>query len=408
MSSTETTQLRFEKQGIGENDNTWGTKLNTNFDLIEDAIAGYTTVALGGASYTLSTAQFAVDEARMAFMELTGTLVSNVGVVVPAVPKEYVVRNRTTGGFTVTFRQAGATGFVVPQGTNAHLITDGATVVAAGFPMSADLGDIDTKIQAVGDVRYPRLSATGTFTAPVYLTSAALNEAKSFNITAAATIDLAGASGNFVDVSGETQIVSFGSAVAGTRRELRAVTTVNLANNNNSQILQGRENVVLVSGDWARAFSLGGSSWVVPAIERRVKPRFSARLNNGTACAPGSFTKAEFGTEEFDNNDNYSTASYRFTPTVPGKYQVNALITIGAINGEKPYGIAIYKNSAIQKQNLLTSPNLIVEGYADISELIDMNGTGDFIEIYVYNGDSFSQSLTTQAEKSHFSAFLVE
>ena len=35
MASTYTTRLRLEKQGTGENANTWGDKTNDTFDLID-------------------------------------------------------------------------------------------------------------------------------------------------------------------------------------------------------------------------------------------------------------------------------------------------------------------------------------------------------------------------------------
>ena len=46
MASTYTTRLRLEKQGDGENPNTWGQKLNQSvIDLIDDSIAGYVSVS---------------------------------------------------------------------------------------------------------------------------------------------------------------------------------------------------------------------------------------------------------------------------------------------------------------------------------------------------------------------------
>ena len=50
MASTYTTNLRLTKQGDGENPNSWGAILNDGvISLVDDAIAGYTTVSLGSA-----------------------------------------------------------------------------------------------------------------------------------------------------------------------------------------------------------------------------------------------------------------------------------------------------------------------------------------------------------------------
>lgn len=104
MPSTATTRLRLEKQGNDENDSTWGTKANTVFDLIDHAIAGMTSFTLSG-SKTLSNTNYAADEARAMFLNIT----SGTGgtVTIPNVEKVYVVRNATSG--TVTFTTGSGT-----------------------------------------------------------------------------------------------------------------------------------------------------------------------------------------------------------------------------------------------------------------------------------------------------------
>jgi len=130
--ATYTTRLRLEKQVTGENSNTWGTRLNTNvFSLVDTAIAGYTSVSLAGSTVTLSVENGSADSARSAMLELHGTLTSNVGVVIPSVSKQYLVRNATGGSFTVTIKAAGGTGTAVTQGTTGIVYCDGASVRAA-------------------------------------------------------------------------------------------------------------------------------------------------------------------------------------------------------------------------------------------------------------------------------------
>ncbi len=134
--ATYTTRLRLEKQVTGENSNTWGTRLNTNvFSLVDTAIAGYTSVSLAGSTVTLSVENGSADSARSAMLELHGTLTSNVGVVIPSVSKQYLVRNATAGSFTVTIKAAGGTGTAVTQGTTGIVYCDGASVRASvGVP----------------------------------------------------------------------------------------------------------------------------------------------------------------------------------------------------------------------------------------------------------------------------------
>ena len=45
MASSYSSRIRLEKQGTGENANTWGARLNSNMiDLVDAAIAGVTAV----------------------------------------------------------------------------------------------------------------------------------------------------------------------------------------------------------------------------------------------------------------------------------------------------------------------------------------------------------------------------
>jgi hypothetical protein len=130
MPSSATPSLRLEKMAAGENLNTWGDPhLNTDFDLIDFAIAGWTTVLLTG-DHTLSTANYATDEARSALLKFTGT--GSFTVTLPNVSKHYVIWNACTGDLTVTLG-AGET-VVVESSEKAGVFTDGATgVFTLGF-----------------------------------------------------------------------------------------------------------------------------------------------------------------------------------------------------------------------------------------------------------------------------------
>ena len=120
MPSTYTDSLRLEKQGIGENNNTWGGKLNTLIEGVDDAIAGTTDIAVSSGTTTLTTVNGGEDQSRYRILRLTGSLSANVVVQVPEVSKEYTIWDATTrNGFSITFR-LGASGntTVIPELTN--------------------------------------------------------------------------------------------------------------------------------------------------------------------------------------------------------------------------------------------------------------------------------------------------
>jgi len=158
MSSTYTTRLRLEKQGDGENPNTWGQKLNQSvIDLVDSSIAGYTNVAVSSVDLTLTVADGGVDQARTKTLEVTGTLTSNVAVIIPQVQKDYIIYNNTSGAYTVTIKTVAAAGVAIAQGGIGTVICNGTNVYAANgtgigagnlFAVSASSIGIDLITQA--------------------------------------------------------------------------------------------------------------------------------------------------------------------------------------------------------------------------------------------------------------------
>lgn len=126
MPSTTSDLLRFQKMATGEKVNIWGEELNeTILELLEDAIAGVVSFALSGAK-TLTTANWATDEARKAAIHITGG--TGGTVTIPAVQHVYVVRNDATGDVTFTCT-AGDTA-IVKAGQGAMILCDGTDVMA--------------------------------------------------------------------------------------------------------------------------------------------------------------------------------------------------------------------------------------------------------------------------------------
>jgi hypothetical protein len=74
MPSSYTTSLRFEAQLTGENLNTWGALLSNTLARVDDAIAGYLSIAItGNYSITAANTNASADEARRAHLKFTGT-----------------------------------------------------------------------------------------------------------------------------------------------------------------------------------------------------------------------------------------------------------------------------------------------------------------------------------------------
>jgi len=133
MASTYTDRLRLEKQGNGENPNSWGTILNQNvIDLLDDAIAGYAVVSVSGVPLTLSETNGAPDQSRNASLEVAGTLTANVTITIPAEEKQYFIRNIATGAFSVIVKTAGGTALTLEPNQNILAACDGTNIYYTG------------------------------------------------------------------------------------------------------------------------------------------------------------------------------------------------------------------------------------------------------------------------------------
>jgi hypothetical protein len=106
-------------------------------------------------------------------------------------------------------------------------------------------------------------------------------------------------------------------------------------------------------------------------------PAFSAYAASAQSMTGTEITKVNFGTEEFDTNNNF--ASSRFTPTVAGYYQINAQVLTGTAQSRLIF--YIYKNGSLYK----TGNDLSATAYATtMGTLVYMNGSTDYVEAYAY------------------------
>ncbi len=138
MASTYTSNIRLEKQGDGENPNSWGALLNTNvIDLVDQAVAAYQIVSVSGTTpLTLTQVNGATDQSRKAILSFDGTLTAETSIIIPSVNKMYYVRNNTSGSFALKIKTAGNTAATIEQGSNVMVATDGTNVFQTAFPTS--------------------------------------------------------------------------------------------------------------------------------------------------------------------------------------------------------------------------------------------------------------------------------
>ena len=113
MASTYT-PLGVELQATGENAGTWGTKTNTNLQIIEQISGGYIAKSIAGGAQTTALAVSDGStgaELSHRMIEFTGTITGNQIVTIPLdVQTFYFLRNSTSGSYTVQFKYASGSG----------------------------------------------------------------------------------------------------------------------------------------------------------------------------------------------------------------------------------------------------------------------------------------------------------
>lgn len=121
MASTATSRLRAQKQGTGDNENSWGATQNAGaFDLFDEAW-GVAAVTVSG-NVTLTSNNYASDQSRRFVIVLSGA--GGFTVTHPAVDKPYFIINNCTAA--VTMKPSGGSGASIRAGAAGVYYTDAA------------------------------------------------------------------------------------------------------------------------------------------------------------------------------------------------------------------------------------------------------------------------------------------
>lgn len=132
-------------------------------------------------------------------------------------------------------------------------------------------------------------------------------------------------------------------------------------------------------------------------------PAFAAYQSVLQSIASGtSQTKVQLQTEEFDTAAAFDSATnFRFTPLVAGYYQVNW--SVGFVSPVSSLTTSLYKNGGRAKDGNLASTGTISGG----SALVSMNGTTDFLEIFVSQSSGSAVNTSAASNQTYFQAHLA-
>ena len=195
MASTYT-PLGVELQATGENAGTWGTKTNTNLQIIEQISGGFTQQAVSDSGDTDLSVSDGSTGATLShrMIEFTGTLTGSRNVTIPIdVQTFYFLKNSTSGSQNVVFKYVSGSGDSVTVGSSATKIVfasanDGTNPDIIELP-AGDVTLTGTQTLTNKTLTSPKvgtsiLDTNGNELAKVTATSSAVNE---FTIANAAT-----------------------------------------------------------------------------------------------------------------------------------------------------------------------------------------------------------------------------
>ncbi len=131
MASTFSSDLKLELQVTGENPGTWGDKTNNNFNVIQQAVAGYEEVNVASGDVTLAMSNAAVSNARNMSIKFTGTLAANRTVNMPASIEKFfnIIDGTDHAGYTLTFKVTSQTGFLLCEGNHYICHSNGTDII---------------------------------------------------------------------------------------------------------------------------------------------------------------------------------------------------------------------------------------------------------------------------------------
>ena len=202
--------LGVELQATGENAGTWGTKTNTNLELVEQISGGFDTLAVSDSGDTDLSVTDGGTGATLAhrIIEFTGSLTGSRNVTIPKdVQQLYILKNSTSGSQNVVFKYVSGSGDSVTVAPGAVKLVyatanDGTNpdIDDCGFITASSTDTLTNKTLTapkIADAGFIA-DANGNEQVIFQTTSSAVNEVE---ITNAAT-----GNGPIIGASGETNV----------------------------------------------------------------------------------------------------------------------------------------------------------------------------------------------------------
>jgi len=132
MADTLTAHLLLTDQTEGGNTNSWGQLADQNFSFIDDKFGDVTAISTTGGNTNLTQTQ-----ERCNVISVTGALLSNATLIFSGRGGTWIIKNGTTGDFSLTAKVSGQSGVEISQGTTKPVYSNGTDIATGGADSSA-------------------------------------------------------------------------------------------------------------------------------------------------------------------------------------------------------------------------------------------------------------------------------
>lgn len=139
-------------------------------------------------------------------------------------------------------------------------------------------------------------------------------------------------------------------------------------------------------------------------------PTFRAYQSTAnTGVASNTYTKVIYNTEDWDSDSCYDTSLYRFTPNVAGYYLIQAQVQIPYATSNARVMPTLWKNGALWAEGNAGTGLSNQWPSTQMCWLVNLNGTTDYVEIYIYGTPDGSSTYDTSAVnfRTNFSGCLL-
>jgi hypothetical protein len=117
-------------------------------------------------------------------------------------------------------------------------------------------------------------------------------------------------------------------------------------------------------------------------------PAFRAYLTGVQTIASTAFSKVALSAKEFDTNNNFDdSVNYRFTPTIPGYYQINATLSGLCITAAPTQILGQIRKNGVSGENFGYIQAMMTQNSEQAisgSRVIYFNGTTDYVELWTW------------------------